>query len=423
MKKITDLPMYVQIYLAVIGAVLAVVLCTIVIWLGIDNNNRHLRAFATFSAMVEDTLPPATAGRERQSQAIDTWIAQTHTRFALFTANGALLSRALSPPLPFPAQITPGGYFDDWRGTRFVWQMKDRRILVVQFSTNRAARPWLFIFMLLALAFAVACAALPVIRRLTARLELLQQSVESLGKGRLSSRVEVSGQDEVGQLAASFNRAAGQIEALVRAQKTMLANASHELRSPLARIQMASALLAAEDSPLRQELLRSVAELDTLVEEILTVSRLERVDADQHATFSTTDLTALAAEECARAAVPLTADHLIAWADARLMRRLMRNVIENALKHGGKAVTVSLLADAAGHALFRVSDRGPGIPEPEMQRIFQPFYRLARETDGTGLGLALVGAIAAHHGGSVWVHNRETGGACFHVRIPLRPPA
>ncbi|ADU72500.1 HAMP domain-containing sensor histidine kinase [Pantoea sp. At-9b] len=419
MKRISDFPMHLQIFFAVLSAIVLVVLCTIVLWLWSDDNNRHVSAFATFSELVEQNLPPASAMKSAQSDAIDDWMQRTHARFALFDAQGRLLSRPLSPEIPLPKQVRAGGYFDDWYGTRFVWQLQDKRLLVIQFSTDRLERPWTFIIMLLALAGAVALMAFPVIRRLTARLESLQQSVEALGRGNLAERVPVTGSDEVSQLAASFNRSAAQIETLVQSQKTMLANASHELRSPLMRIQMASALLSDEHSQAQHELQRSVAELDTLVEEILTLSRLKMAQKVIAAEFTSTDVTALAAEECASAEIDLVAEHIVAQVDARLMRRLMRNLIENALRYAGQEVVMRLHRTDPDNFLLTVDDRGPGIPALEMTRIFEPFFRLNRSGNGTGLGLALVRSISEYHDGEVSVTNRTGGGASFRVRIPL----
>ncbi|MCB1958806.1 MAG: HAMP domain-containing protein, partial [Rhodocyclaceae bacterium] len=131
---------------------------------------------------------------------------------------------------------------------------------------------------LLLIGLAVAIAAWPLARWLSRRVERLERSMTAFGAGDLSVRTEVRGRDEIGMLAASFNRSADQIERLVQAQKSLLANASHELRSPLARIRMAGALLRERGDPtdpLHDELSRSVAELDALVDEILLASRLE----------------------------------------------------------------------------------------------------------------------------------------------------
>lgn len=419
MKRLADFPLHLQIFFAFSCALFVVVLCTIVLWLWNDDDNRHLNAFATFSQLVEQNLPPADAPPSVQAAAIDGWMQRAHTRFALFTAKGELLSRPLDPPLTFPPRALFGKMDDDWYGMRFVWQLKDQRVLVTQFSSDRQKRPWLFILILLGLASSVALISFPIIRRLTARLESLQKSVESLGRGNLSARVEVTGSDEVARLAVSFNRSATQIEQLVQAQKSMLANASHELRSPLMRIQMAAALLASDDSPTRRELQRSVGELDALVEEILTLSRLEMATSAISGDFQRADITAIAAEECASAQIALQAEHVLADVDARLMRRLLRNLIENALRYAGSEVCVTLKLAEDHHFILAVHDRGPGIPPAEMERIFQPFYRLTNSGNGSGLGLALVRSITEYHHGSISVLNREGGGASFCVRFPL----
>src|SRR4051812_15283299 len=132
------------------------------------------------------------------------------------------------------------------------------------------------LIMLVIIALVVAVAAYPVVRRLTRRLERLQASVEAWGQGDLGARVAVEGEDEVASLAISFNQAAGRIEALMRAQKSLLANASHELRSPLARIRVAVELLQDQaPAALREELARNIEELDQLVDELLLASRLD----------------------------------------------------------------------------------------------------------------------------------------------------
>src|SRR5262249_9606917 len=148
-------------------------------------------------------------------------------------------------------------------------------------------------------ALIVAVAAFPVVRRVTRRLERLQQGVESLGAGDLSARVKVEGRDEVARLAQSFNGAAARIERLVGAHKMLLANPSHELRTPLTRIRLAIELLKQEVDPQRKaELEKDIAELDQLIDEILLTSRLDAVSALE--VEEDVDLLALAAEECAR---------------------------------------------------------------------------------------------------------------------------
>jgi two-component system OmpR family sensor kinase len=279
-----------------------------------------------------------------------------------------------------------------------------------------------FVVLLVAIALVVAAGAYPVVRRLTGRLERLQRSVEAWGEGQLATRVAVEGEDEVARLAASFNHSAARIEALVGAQKSLLANASHELRSPLARIRMAAELMAGQATPaIGAELRRNVAELDQLIDEVLLASRLDTVGAGMPLPEEV-DLTGILAEECARVDASLEARAHCVMGEPKLLRRMVRNLLENAVRYGaGSAVEVRLAA--AGDALLRldVCDGGPGIAEPERERIFEPFYRIAGASEaagGVGLGLSLVRQIARHHGGDAQCLPNDAGGGCFRVTLP-----
>jgi two-component system OmpR family sensor kinase len=280
------------------------------------------------------------------------------------------------------------------------------------------------LLMFLGIGVVVAAAAYPVVRRLTRRLERLQKDVDAWGEGRLSVRVAVEGRDEVARVAASFNRAAGRIEALVGAQKSLLANASHELRSPLARLRMASELLqAGAPQSLRDELARNIAELDQLIDELLLASRLDAT-AETARALEAVDLTAMLAEECARADVLLSAPPRDIQAEPKLLRRMIRNLLENAGRHGAAPIEIGLSAPAPDRVCLDVCDRGPGVPEGERELIFTPFYRRtgASEADGSvGLGLSLVRQIARRHGGDAICLPREGGGACFRVTLPACP--
>jgi signal transduction histidine kinase len=282
-----------------------------------------------------------------------------------------------------------------------------------------------FFWLLPIVAVAVALGAYPVIRRLTKRLEALQAGVERWGQGDLSTRVQVEGKDEVAFLAERFNQAAERIEQLLGSHKALLANASHELRSPLARIRMSLELLG-QDGPAaqREEIGRSIRELDQLIDEILLASRLDRQgDAEP---FEEVDLMGLAAEECARSGAQLQIEPadvgqgMLLQGSPRLLRRLLRNLLENAQRHGKGEVTASIERQGAQWVL-RVRDHGPGVPPAERERIFEPFYRLSgrsEQSGGAGLGLALVKTIAERHGGSVACEEALGGGAMFVVHLP-----
>ena len=296
-----------------------------------------------------------------------------------------------------------------------------------------ARPPYGFVGMLALMGLAAALALYPVVRRLTKRLEGLQQGVQRWGEGDLSVRVPETGDDEVADLSRRFNAAAERLQNLMAAQKSLLANASHELRSPLARIRMGLELLdtpGAKDAVrerTRLEILRNMVELDQLIDEILLASRLDAREADI-GTVESVDLVGLCAEECARVgaslAVPEGMSSLEVPGVAKLLRRMVRNLLENAMRYGVAVgheddVVLSLSLED-GSPVLQVCDRGPGVPPAYRDRIFEPFFRLpgaSERSGGVGLGLALVKSIAQRHGWTVRCQDRDGGGACFAVRF------
>src|SRR5204862_8309836 len=163
---------------------------------------------------------------------------------------------------------------------------------------------------------------------------------------------------------------------------------------------------------------------DGLGEEVLRASRLDAAESPLHR--DPVDLLAVAAEEAARvgAIVADPSEHAFVTGDERLLRRAIRNLLENGQRYGGGEVEIGVAlagSDAARKVSVQVSDRGPGIPQAMRERIFEPFFRLpghAEEAGGVGLGLALVKQIAARHGGSVRCEARSGGGSRFVIEVP-----
>ncbi|MFM1907849.1 MAG: hypothetical protein RLZZ591_1526 [Pseudomonadota bacterium] len=346
-------------------------------------------------------------------------------------------------------------------GPEFLVRMDDGHTLLMHLPRGPqpfwAKPPFGFFWMLALVGVAVALGTYPIVRKLTRRLERLQNSVERWGNGDLDARVSVRGDDEVGFLAQRFNHAADRIQTLIRSrdellqtqkallasQKSLLANASHELRSPLARIRLGLELIQSDTAgPWKAEIARNIGELDQLIDEILLASRLDAQEADL-GTVESVDLLGMAAEECARTQAELALDledtppeSLQVQGVSKLLRRVMRNLLENARRHGAGEVSLQLGLERSGGVqeradvkdgladawvVLRVCDRGPGVPGELVERIFEPFYRLPGATErdgGVGLGLALVKSITTRHGGTVRCEPREGGGACFVVRLP-----
>ncbi|MGJ7518937.1 ATP-binding protein [Variovorax sp. LT1P1] len=317
----------------------------------------------------------------------------------------------------------------------FTISLKDGQEFQMEFGPRKDRQggppPWVrpqtgFFWLLGLVGLATAIGLFPIVRRLTQRLETLQRGVQRWGDGDLSARVPEDGQDEVADLSMRFNAAAARVETLVRSHKSLLANASHELRSPLTRIRMGLELMGERPSPAaRDEISRNIGELDQLIDEILLSSRLDASEADV-GTIETVDLIGLAAEESARVDVELDLAEgtdsalLQVQGVSRLLRRAIRNLLENARRYGAGTIELRLEADAHW-ARVRVDDRGPGVPPALRERIFEPFYRLPGASEregGVGLGLALVKSIAERHGGSVRCEERPGGGASFVIELP-----
>lgn len=403
-----------------------------------------------WASLLEQSLPAATEPDEVQGAAVQDWSRRLRLPLALDDAAGrrigaSFLYRRLLDDAGADSQFAFRVPLSDGRA---LWIGRPRRpdradrpdrteggppprasLNVWRFGPERPGPPWLdeagaLLIVLSAVFVAVAAGSYPVVRRLTRRLEALQRGVETFGDGDLSHRVSAAGRDEVAALAQSFNRTAQQVEDLVRSNRSLLANASHELRSPLARLKMAVEMLGlaapGQRAALKAEIDRDIRELDALVEEVLLASRL---DTRTEIQAEPVDLTGLLAEEAARVDATLDApgDLPLLHGDERLLRRALRNLLENARRYGGDEVEAQLQRRGDGLEV-RICDRGPGVPAGYAERVFEPFFRLpghAERAGGVGLGLSLVRQIAQRHGGAVHCEAREGGGSCFVLSLPL----
>jgi signal transduction histidine kinase len=377
-----------------------------------------MRDESRLAEAVAETAGEMLPGPERPVAELRSALERLAPRFgldaAVFSPAGERLAWT-GAPLPLPAGDGPRRHWTRASGrVLFAVRLPDGRRLVA----SRPRPDWRhlggLVTMVGLLALAVGVGAWPLVRRLTQRLERLRLRVEDLGRGDLSARAPVEGRDEVADLARSFNRAADRIQRLVEAERRQLAIASHELRSPLARLRVSLEMMAGEPA-LKEQAARDVGELDALIGELLEASRLEalgRADRDE-----AVDLLGLVAEEAARVEAAVEGEAVEVRGDPRLLRRLVRNLLENARRHGGTGVEAQVARLDAG-ARLTVADRGTGVAPAERDRIFEPFYRPpgAPETGAShGLGLALVRQIARAHGGEARCLPREGGGTVFEV--------
>jgi signal transduction histidine kinase len=406
-----------QIHLTIVAVLTLFAILAGAVWV----HGPGLRERLLLAGAVADTVSELLPGPDRPTSELQAAVERLAERFgvdaAVFSPEGERLA-AHGAPLPPPR----------WRGRRLhvarpglrsgflsmdLWLPDGRVVTAARQRPDRRHLASVALTLGL-LGLAVGLGAWPLVRRLTRRIENLRRRVEDLGGGDLAARAPVEGRDEVADLARSFNRAADRIQQLVEAERRQLAFASHELRSPLARLRVSIEMMAG-DASLKARAERDVEELDALIGELLEASRLEalgRADRDE-----AIDLLGLVAEEAARVEAAVEGQAVEVRGDPRLLRRLVRNLLENAWRHGGTSVEARVARLETG-ARLTVADRGPGVAPTERERIFEPFYRPpgAPETGASyGLGLALVRQIARAHGGEARCQAREGGGTVFEV--------
>ncbi len=408
--------LYVQIYIAVVAILILFGVLVLATWLLLPPSDERHQLVTGGAAVLSDLLPAKERPIGETQAALDRLHGQIGVDISLYAADATLLAAAGDVvPAPDLSDRESGWVHGRGKGARIALHLADGRWLIARAHHERGTS-WLA--MLILLAIAVAIGAYPIVRRITRRLERLQKRVDQLGAGELSARVEVQGNDEVAQLARSFNRAADRVESLVEAQRGILAGASHELRTPLTRIRMGLELLAGDDqSELRARISGDIRELDELIEELLLASRLSAGESLE--SIEAVELLALSAEEGARVGAHVSGTPTTVQGDTRTLRRMLRNLFENARRHGqGAPVDATVETTDTGLARIVVSDAGPGVPEAERERIFTPFHRASSVSEsGSGLGLALVREIARRHGGDARYLPREGGGSCFEVTL------
>jgi len=261
--------------------------------------------------------------------------------------------------------------------------------------------------------------------RATAPLEETRAAMARVAAGDLDHRLPEQGPSELRDAARAFNRMADRVTTMLRTQQELMAGISHELRTPLARLRLETEILrdlGASESRL-SAMDGDLGELDGLVGDLLEISRLEL--GAGLGQLQPVDLASLAAEAVRRWPTPehpvsVVGDAEPVRGDPNRLLRVIGNLIQNAGKYAptGTAITVAL--EPGG---FAVLDQGPGVPEHELERLFQPFYRGSKSSThqgkGLGLGLMLVRQIVEAHGGTVTAGNRRSGGLA--VRVVLTP--
>ncbi|MFT5456191.1 MAG: two-component system OmpR family sensor kinase [Myxococcota bacterium] len=391
--------LFVQVYAGFVGVIVLCVLVSGLLALLLFDRPAEVNGLVEVSiaALPDPSEPTFDAAFADLGRAVD-------AELELWDADGRSLGRT-GPALPYG----PPGWFHGRAEAGPRVGLSDGRTVAVAFP-HRADRRWRFALWLCVIALAIGVGCWPLVRRLGGRLERLTAGVGAWGDD-LGARVPVEGKDEIAAVATAFNASADRVQRLVEGQRRTLASVSHELRSPLARIRMALELLDdGSESELVADAVRDVEELDLTVGDLLQVGRLHGGVPVAH---EDVDLRALADAAAERFGAAVSGAGT--WSgDPRLLRRLLRNLLENAARHGAPPIEVTVSPTE-----LAVADRGPGIPEVERDRVFEPFHRPSGHAEGrdggVGLGLFLVREIAAAHGATVRVEARDGGGTVVRV--------
>jgi signal transduction histidine kinase len=279
-------------------------------------------------------------------------------------------------------------------------------------------------------------------RYVTAPVVRLRAATQRLAQGDLTARagaLRTGRHDELAELVRDFDSMAERIESLVNAQSRLLNDISHELRSPLARLNVALGLArqrtGAEAAPTLDRIEREASRLNELIGRLLTLARLEggehssdkiRVRLDELLRDILDDAQFEAQGRNCRVSCPLV-EPCETWGSPALLRSAIENVVRNALRYTAEGTEVEvrlecLEASNATEAVIRVTDSGPGVPEDALDKLFRPFYRIAdardRQSGGVGLGLSITERAVRLHGGSARALNRPGGGLLVEIRLP-----
>ncbi|RIH81794.1 Signal transduction histidine-protein kinase BaeS [Meiothermus luteus] len=282
--------------------------------------------------------------------------------------------------------------------------------------------------------------ALVFARRMAQPIEAISEAAGRLAQGDLSARAPVPrGEDEVARLARNFNHMAASLERLEAERKAMIADIAHELRTPLTVMQ--GRLEAIQDGVMPLEMAEvdrlhhQTQLLSRLVEDLRTLSLadagrlnlvLRELDLAEHVRRLAHTFQAALEAKRIELELRLPAQPILVQADADRLAQVVTNLMTNALAHtpAGGRIVLEVAAQAA-HAVLRIRDSGPGIPEEALGRVFDRFYRAeasrSRSTGGSGLGLAIVKALVELHGGWVGARNHPEGGALFELCLPFTP--
>jgi two-component system osmolarity sensor histidine kinase EnvZ len=311
-----------------------------------------------------------------------------------------------------------------------VWYCADipmgGRIIRVSFPSQRigARPPTAALLVLAAGSVVILLTSLLLVRRLTRPIDLLTEATSRLGRGETLPPLPEAGPREFVTLTQNFNRMATEIARLLANRTTLFAGISHDLRTPITRMQLALEMLPdSADPELVRRLRNDLEQMDRLITDTLDLARgLGQEEKEEIDLRELCDALVSDYRSSGNAIDWQPGDCCVCPVDTLALRRIMTNLIDNALRYGGGKPVGMECRCRPDAAIIDILDRGPGVPESEREAVFLPFRRLeasrSRRTGGSGLGLAIAGQLGAVHGWGVELLSRDGGGTIARIRIP-----
>jgi signal transduction histidine kinase len=316
-----------------------------------------------------------------------------------------------------------GPGFGIWRGLQVAVKLSDGQWLSFATTLPQGAPSvsWQFIISMGLMGLIVLVVSVWAVRRLTAPLGMLSAAADRLGRDVASEPLAEAGTIEMRHAARAFNRMQERLRRLIEARTQMLAALSHDLRTPLTLLRLRAEEVA--DAEERDKMLGTIGEMDEMIGTTLAFAR-DEVRAEPRRRVDIAALLESVVDDMADAGLAVTmqpAAPLIYECQPGALKRAITNLLDNAVKYGKRAEAA--IAATATTIEITVDDDGPGIPEAELARVFQPFYRVEesrnRDTGGTGLGLAIAQSIVQTHGGELTLANRPGGGLRATIKLPV----
>ena len=394
-------------------------------------------------------LPPGDA--EGAAQAVEDYVRQQlpetpnrQVRAAVLTSPDGPPDARFGPPFDRPGFRGPGpmgrgmggmmhqmmgpgyggfGSFGAWRGLQVAVQLTDGQWLSFATTLPRGAPSvsWQFIISMALMGVIVLAVSVWAVRRVTAPLGMLAGAADRLGRDVAAEPLAETGTAEMQRAARAFNRMQERLRRLIESRTQMLAALSHDLRTPLTLLRLRTEEVA--DAGERDKMLATIGEMDEMIGSTLAFAR-DEVQAEPHRKVDIAALLESVVDDMADAGMPVTmaaSAPQIHDCQPNALKRAISNLLNNAVKYGTCARAA--IDGSGGGINITIDDDGPGIPEAEIAKVFQPFHRIedsrSRDTGGTGLGLAIAQSIVQAQGGELTLANRPGGGLRATIRLPV----